>query len=476
VTPEHDPTRSAPGGLWDAATRAYLLYAGGAAIGSLWLAHLLHHRTLFLDQWRIHHYLITLPFWEAVGRPQAGHRLLFPNLLYHVGNVAFAGDSEFLVAIGLALVAASALALCCAIRSAPGGDRGLGRLACGLVLGLLFWFGNHATLAWALGIGHGALGGAAVLGSLSLFWAGLVALGAAAAGWCGWPAGAAARTAAFAGVVGASALLWPSYLAGVAVAARRTQQIEEAGLGVVVGVRDVERRKRHLFWNLDKLEQVASDLRTRRLNLYRHEWAHLVGTRIEDRFVEVEGRGAALGLVSIGVIRGEDRRLGWMVDGWAWDTRAGRPPQLVLFSDPSGTIRGLARFTREPDVAAAGRPPPGLATSVLARIHPALPAAAGRASGCFGYLQADVPPNGASALAVLADGVSVVRLEALWRRPASDPQPGQARLPSRVIRSMPRGAPSRACRSRCARRRCSARGGGRRAAPPRGSPGAPPRP
>ena len=606
--PANDPTRSAPGRFWGVVTRAYLLSAVGAAVGSLWLAHLLHHRTLFLDQWRIHYRLITLPFWEGVWRAHAGHRLLFLNLLYHWGNVLFAGDSEFLVAIALALVAASAFALCRAICSAPGGDRGVKRLACGLVIALLFWFGNHATLVWALGVGHGALVGASVLASLfavaragelrpaqprraqawlvaalapawiatfsgafglaawptlafaclgaglgarrailplamgglaagvyaftgsgwgkalpvsalagpaglaragqaalvllgatpayvldfalshdsdartavatlyggagvalwicglafamarrvplergaivslgflffcviaaamvgvgradlpashslvphyvmwsSLFWAGLVALGAVASGWRRGSPGRAARVATAACVLGASALLGPSYRSGVGVAARRTQQIEEAALSVVVGVPDVERRRRDLFRDLEEVDRVASDLRIRRLNLYRHDWSHLVGTRWEDRFVEGARPGAALGLVSIRELPGEGRRIGWSVEGWAWDAEAGRPPRLVLLADESGTIRGLARFTREPDAPPAG--PPDLVTRLLARVHPRLPAAAGRAAGCFGFLQAEVPPGGASALVVLADGRSVARLEARW--------------------------------------------------------------
>ncbi len=135
-------------GLWERAARAYLLYALAFAGTSAWLALRLHHRVLFLDQWRIDHDLFTRPFLEAIWRPVAGHRIAVPNLFFYVANAVFSGDNAFLVVVALAVFAASAWMLCGAVRRWEGCDAGAKRLSMGMVLITLFWFGNQLTLVW----------------------------------------------------------------------------------------------------------------------------------------------------------------------------------------------------------------------------------------------------------------------------------------------------------------------------------------
>lgn len=593
---ESDADRGPRGRTGDLVGRALLAYALGFAVASVWLAHLLHYPVLYLDQWRIHYFFFTTPFWEGVWKQASGHRILVPNLLCRLGNLGFSGDNEFLLVATLVFFVGGALILCDSIRRAGRGDATVARRTIALVIVLLAWFGNLSTLVW------GAAGLATALpvaGTLAALFAlarareardlglatppawiaaavasALVATFSAGQGPAVWPVlvllsllrrpqrrlaalfalvgclallvyvfagtnvasdeapppglaevGATALVflgalpahlldfavpvrsraslliaAAFgvagllvaavsiasaamrrerldrgalvilgfvaycvlnAGIVGlarsgefdaahslvdryavwstffwvgiaatiamarpggtayavrlatgatiaVAILVWPSHRHWIGVVAGRSQQNEEVALSIVAGVRDEEPQRRHLFWNLDRLHRTAAELRRRRLNLFRHEWSHLVGTRVGDRYLEVEEPGRALGsLTRASPVEGG----GWRVEGWAWDVRAGRPPRLVLMVDRTERIRGLGRFTREVvEGSAPGIPEPGFLASVLRRVHPVLPVALGRAPGWFGYVAGGASIEEVVAFVLLEDGRSLARL------------------------------------------------------------------
>jgi len=164
-----------------------------------------------------------------------------------------------------------------------------------------------------------------------------------------------------------------------------------AVLAVVNGVDDDQQLTSRLYPRRDVLDVVARGLAMRGWSVYSQPQPWWMGRPAASLFVEAPAHrcmgvldtASDLGRISNGVL----------VNGWAWDVHAARPPEWIVLLDADGVVHSLGRSgLRRPDVG---------------KVHHEL---AGSRPGWRAYA-VDRQPNGEySAHAVLADGASICQL------------------------------------------------------------------
>ncbi|MBI5137479.1 MAG: hypothetical protein HZA24_09135 [Nitrospirae bacterium] len=152
----------------------------------------------------------------------------------------------------------------------------------------------------------------------------------------------------------------------------------------------------------DIVYNVSLALRKRALGPFDDPLMRLAGTPFPRHFKLVGVDRCQGALERIDPVEGTQPR-GWRVSGWAWDVAARRPPAFVVFINPAGEIRGVARFSRS----GGGRAEEGAGVRLARLLSPELPGLLGVGNGWFGYVH---PTRRLLPLAVLADGSSACPL------------------------------------------------------------------
>lgn len=146
---------SPPGGpsrVWQAVANLYVLLAGLFVLWSAAFALLFQMDVLVRDQWHVYVDFFRMPFWQGLWHDQNGHRLLFPNLFFHLDNYAFQGTNTFLQVCILLMNAATGYLLLPSRSPNPAINPQLVKMSGGFVFVLLFWLANRTDLVWGLGV------------------------------------------------------------------------------------------------------------------------------------------------------------------------------------------------------------------------------------------------------------------------------------------------------------------------------------
>jgi hypothetical protein len=182
--------------------------------------------------------------------------------------------------------------------------------------------------------------------TLSFLWAGVagVSIWMATKNRREWPQLAAAGAMAFALTIGTiawqigEAANWRGYF----------RELDVAGSALIMHVNDPSNSALAEIYPESPLRRnISAWLEKDKLALFSERRAILPGQRVTAADPEnghCRGEAQTVASVNDGVLR---------ITGWALDTRTGRPPQDLVFVDPSGTIVGVARSgRRRPDLKA----------------------------------------------------------------------------------------------------------------------------
>jgi hypothetical protein len=194
------------------------------------------------------------------------------------------------------------------------------------------------------------------------------------------------------------ALLVPSQ-SGLAQWSRNDAEAHwTAVLAVVNGVDDDQQLMGRLYPRRDVLDVVARGLAVRGWSVYAQPQPWWIGRAASSLFVDAPAH-RCMGFLDSASDLGRIGN-GALVNGWAWDVHAARPPEWIVLLDADGVVRALGRS--------------GLRRADVGKVHREL---AGSRTGWRAYAAHPQPQHAYTAHAVLADGASLCRLSGGAPRP-----------------------------------------------------------